>query len=483
MLISKRASSAELEVERLLLDIIKTSPFAGKVYSVGGFVRDEMLGKQSKDLDLVVEMKNGAELLANWIHDNFPDQTSRPHQLGAGYPIWHIAFKEDVIHDGKEYKTAGGEIDIADTQKESFPDPTTRQRVTEFGTISDDVQRRDFTVNMLLKDLSKDEIVDLTGVSKNDLQKGILRGHPEVSLDKMFSDDPLRMMRLIRFQVKYGWDVPLSVIKAIKKNKDKIEIISWERIQDELKKMMALGKTAEAIRLMKACGLLEKILPEIYGLIGVKQDKRHHEEGDVYKHTLKVLSNAKPTIEHQLAALLHDIGKPQTQEILQDKISFFGHAEVGAEIAEAMLKRLRFDNKVVEKMKTLVRNHMRPHLLGAEASEKALRALIRDVGQELIMELTDLAEADTLGSLPVKNYVPKLREKINKSFETPILKKPILNGNEIAETLNVKPGKIIGEATKFLLELEDEYVENKQEFTKEVAKQELLKWKLSRSTV
>jgi putative nucleotidyltransferase with HDIG domain len=468
--LSKRAALAEEEVQRLLIQILPGTQFAGKAYSVGGYERDKMMGKESKDLDIVVEIKGGAEALAKFIANKFPEQTSAPRQLGAAYPIWHVAFKENITYENEQYATRGAEIDIADTQKEHYPDPSSRQRETVYAPLKDDVERRDFTVNMLLRDLTSGEIKDLTGVSKEDVKRGILRGHPAVNPDVMFSNDPLRMLRLIRFQCKYDWEVPLSMLKSVRRNAEEIQKISWERIQEELNKIMKLGKTASAIRLMKATNLLGYILPEIHGLVGVKHDKRSHQEGDVYKHTLLVLSNAPPTIEGQLAALLHDVGKPDTQEFIGNKIQFLGHEDVGAEMAEAILRRLKFDNKTIQKVKTMVKNHMRPHSL-EEASPKALRKFVRDVGEEMVDNVLDLAEADSLGNLPPRNYIPELRKRIEEAKKIPVARKPVLSGHEIMELLNEKPGPIVGQVGNYLLDLQDELAEEGEELTREKAKE------------
>jgi tRNA nucleotidyltransferase (CCA-adding enzyme) len=233
---------------------------------------------------------------------------------------------------------------------------------------------------------------------------------------------------------------------------------------------MKLGKTASAIRLMKATNLLGYILPEIHGLVGVKHDKRSHQEGDVYKHTLLVLSNAPPTIEGQLAALLHDVGKPDTQEFIGNKIQFLGHEDVGAEMAEAILRRLKFDNKTIQKVKTMVKNHMRPHSL-EKASPKALRKFVRDVGEEMVDNVLDLAEADSLGNLPPRNYIPELRKRIEETKKIPVARKPVLSGHEIMELLNEKPGPIIGQVGNYLLDLQDELAEEGEELTREKAKE------------
>lgn len=468
------AKNAENEVERLMKSVLKNTPFSNKTFAVGGYVRDQYLGIDAKDLDVVVEMKDGAKRITKFLHDKFPMQTTNPYELGAGYPIWQITFKDDVVYDSEIYETKGAIIEFADTMKESFPDPNTRKRTTEFGTLEEDSMRRDFSVNMMLKDLTTGEFLDLTGVSKSDIERGILRGHPKVSLDKIFSDDPLRMVRITRFYCKYNWNIPMDVIKTVKRNSQRIEIVSSERIIEELKKIMLMGKLHKAIKFMKLSGLLKYVLPEIQELIGVEQPKEFHKEGDVLRHTLKVLQNAPATIEGQLSALLHDVGKSKTQQIIGDKIQFLGHEDVGAEIAEAILRRLKFDSETIKKVTLMVKEHMRPHNL-SDASDKALRRFIRDVGNEMVDSILDLAEADAKGSEPIMNDIPKLRERLKNIKESPIpvSKKAVLNGLEIMECLGIKQGKTVGDATKFLLELEDEYASRNELLTKEIACNEL----------
>lgn len=471
------SSSAEKEVERFLKVLLQNTIFKNKTFAVGGYVRDEYMGLEAKDLDIVVEMKDGAKKLTQYIYDevNDSEKISTPRQMGANYPIWQITFKDSIFYKNEMYNTRGAIIEFADTMKESFPNEESRQRVTEYGTLEQDIERRDFLTNMLLKDLTTSEIIDLTGSSKHDIQKGILRGHPKVSLDTIFANDPLRMIRLIRFQAKYDWQIPLSVLKTVKRNAKRIEIVSSERIMGELQKLMAIGKLYKAIKLMKIVGLLKYVIPEVEVMKDVIQDKKHHGEGDVLKHTLLVLKNAPKTVEGQLAALLHDVGKAKTQQILEDKIQFLGHEEVGAEMAEAILYRLKFDKVTIDKVVKLVREHMRPHSL-ENAGQKAFRKLIRDMGDELTDALLDLAEADSLGSYPVENVIPNLREEIDRIRKAPVKmeKKPVLNGQEIMDLLHVKSGPKIGEISKFLLDLQDEYAERNEILTKEIAKEKVL---------
>jgi len=480
-----QSSQSEEEVERFLKAFLPGTPYANKTHAVGGYVRDQYLrflkndpNIEAKDLDIVVDMKDGAEKLTHYIYEQLEEKesVSQPRQLGKGYPIWQITFKEDIKYKGETYKTKGAVVEFADTMKESYPDPESRQRKTEPGTLKEDIERRDLTINMLLKDLTTGEFEDLTGVSKEDIEKGILRGHPQVSLDKILKEDPLRLIRICRFQAKYDWDIPMSVLRAMKRNAERITIVSSERIMGELEKIMKIGKLSRAIKLMSATGLLKHILPEVEALKGVKQREDYHSEGDAYRHTLMVLKNAPPGVENQIAALLHDIGKPATTKMIENQISSKGHEEVGAEIAEAIMKRLKFDNDATSRVKKIVRNHMRPHQLGRASGPKALRKFIREVGDELIESILNLARADELGKIPATNDIPDLKKRIEEiKNKAEIKKEPVLNGTEIMELLGIPTGPEVGRAKKILIELEDDYAEKGKTLTKDDARQELVK--------
>jgi len=468
------ASKAEKELEMFLRAFLPGTRFAGKVFAVGGYVRDELMGLDPKDLDVVVEVRGGAERLANAIYNEWREATSTPRQLGAGYPIWQLAFKDDVVLGGKKYETAGAVVEFVDTQKEMFPDSESRQRKVEYGTLKEDIERRDFTANMLLKDLTTGEVVDLTGTSKVDIQKGVLRGHPGVDFDRILSDDPLRMMRLVRFQAKYGWSVPMSVLRSVRRNAKRIGIVSGERVRDELVKIAEIGKMAQAVRMMKATGLLPYVLPEIDALRGVEHEysRGMHQEGDVYKHTVAVLRNAKPGVESQFAALLHDVGKPETQDVIGGLIRFIGHEKVGGEMAEAVMRRLKFDGDAVLRVRKMVESHMRPHLLsrGDDAGPRALRRFVRDVGVELVDAVLDLAEADQLGMIPPANVIPDLRKEIEK-VQQPLQRAETLplNGHDVQRILGVGVGKVVGDVLKWLKDVKYEWELDGREMTKEDA--------------
>lgn len=476
------ASAAEREVERLLMALLPGTPFAHKVHIVGGYVRDQYIREitkdksiEPKDLDAVVEMKDGAKKISLFIKEKFGKSVSTPLQM-SNYPIWQITFKENIDYQNESFKTKGAVIEFADTMREKFTDPDSRQRETEYAPLKEDIERRDFTVNMLLKDLTTGEITDLTGTSKRDIEKGVLKHIDNVMLSKRFKEDPLRLLRLVRFQAINGWDIPMSVLRIAKKNAHRIKIVSNERIRDELQKTMKKGVLNKAIGLMKAIGLLKYILPEVEELRGVEQGEKYHQEGDVYKHTLMVLEKAKPGIENQMAALLHDIGKPATQQVLPNKTTFIDHQHAGAEIAKALMKRLKFDKKTSDKVVSLVKRHMDP-LFKLKTKEKNLRKYIREVGDETIKSILDLARADELGRLPPKNEIPDLIKRIKEIQDAPIKvqKKPVLTGKEIMELLKMKSGPEVGEVKNFLLDTQDEYAAEKKELTKETAEKLLLK--------
>lgn len=264
----------------------------------------------------------------------------------------------------------------------------------------------------------------------------------------------------------------------MQRNAERICIVSAERINTELEKVLQLGKLYQAVRLMSACGLLRYVLPEVQSLKGVKHDGRYHCEGDVYRHTLLVLKHAPKTREGQLAALLHDIGKPSSQTILADKIQFLGHEDVGMEMAEVLLKRLKFDNSTTDKVVSVVRAHMRPHSIsGDNVSEKALRRFIVDMGDDLDAVLAQ-AVADRKGMLPFNDDAERLVHRIEgihkKDLEMGAPVKLPLNGLEVMEVLGIdKPGPAVGRALNMLKDIQIEFMTNGVILDKDTAKAEL----------
>jgi poly(A) polymerase len=482
-MIDKEAAVAgpEQEVERFLGTWLKDTEFKNKAHAVGGYVRDEIMGKASKDLDIVIEMDGGAKKITKAIFDLFKDPedkdngVSHPMNMGESYPIWQITFKKDITFKGEKYSTKGAVIEFVDTMKEAFPDESSRQRDVEYATLEEDIARRDFTMNMGLKDLTTGEykyIKDKSGKKLDfvkDIKDKVLRGHPDNdTMDGTFSADPLRLMRLVRFLAKYNFDVPEDVKESARRVADRINIVSDERVQAELVKILDLketdkktgkvkGKTRKAIEFMKEIGLLKHVLPEIEELAKTQQSGPYHLEGDVFKHTMMVLDEAPATLHGQLAALLHDVGKPSTQEIDGEKIRFLKHEHAGGKVAEKILRRLKFRNSDVKKIRTMVENHMRPHQLAdvkPSNLKKKMRQFVDSVGEELVESIFDLAQADGLGKLPqdpgmIEDLKKTLKEILHDTPEE--LKKPVLSGKEIMDLFDLKGGPLVGKIKSFLI--------------------------------
>jgi hypothetical protein len=251
------ASDAEYALEELFLDLLPGTKFEDKVFAVGGYVRDELAGTEPNDLDIVVEAMYGAQRFADFLEDTFPEAVTEPEPLTLEYPIWHLTFTDDVTLDGKTYAVGGAELDIADTQ-------TLTNGSTTFGPVEDDAARRDFTVNMLFKNLSSGEIVDPTGVGKMDLERGLLRGYPDADAMAAFADQPKRMLRLVRFQARYDWEVDPTIEEALRMSVDHLLDLDDETVLWEFGKLRKAGVFNEAWDLMREYGMLSVLKEVLY---------------------------------------------------------------------------------------------------------------------------------------------------------------------------------------------------------------------------
>ena len=437
-----------------LSQMIKKSKWKGKVFLAGGYVRDELLGLEPKDIDIVIEFPQGGIKFAEWITKQL-----KIYKKGSNpvvYPKFGTASFRLYGVNHKGYDLSKIEIEAVMTRKEQYHAGSRKPDVSS-GTLKDDVERRDFTVNSLLKDLTTGEVLDLTGMGKSDLKKGIVQ--TALDPDVIFKEDPLRMLRAIRFTVKYGWKLPLFMIKALKRNSHMLKTISEERIMSELNKMLVSKSPDKAIRLLQMTGLNKYVAKELDGLRGLEQNKYH--KFDALKHTLAVLKNTPPELETRLAALFHDIGKATTKKVIDGEIHFYEHEDVSAEMAEAILRRLKYPLDVIKKVKTAIKNHMRTKQYGGESegiSDKTIRKLKRDLGDHLKTTL-DLIHADNISHAEEYNMpmqIPKLRDRLKSLESEPIKPKLPVNGNDIMKHLKIKPGPVL----KILLkQVEEAYFE------------------------
>jgi len=423
-----------------LSNMIRKSPFKGKTFLAGGAVRDELMGLDPKDIDLVVELPQGGIKFAEYATKKMGN-----YKRGSNpviFPKYGTA-KFDLTGTWKGIKLDGVNIESVMTRSEEYSRGSRKPSVKP-GTLKQDVERRDFTVNSLLKDLTTGEIKDLTGYGKSDLKKGIIK--TPLNPDIIFTEDPLRMLRAIRFTVKYGWDLPMFMIKAIKNNSAKIKNISNERVREEFDKMIVSKRPKQAMRILKITGLLKYVMPELQSTMKVGQNI-HHDE-DVFNHIMKVVEKVPADVPKRLAALFHDIGKPTVKSIIDNEVHFYAHEKISADVAREVMKRLKYPNDIINKVTSIVSNHMKLKSTGKKgelATDKQLRKLKRNIGDHL-EDLLDIMDADNSAHDPMSNMPDqitairkrlKILDKDKKSNKLPI------NGNDIIK-LGVKPGPQIG---------------------------------------
>ena len=432
-------------VPTTLTDAINEKPFLKEVstayikegfeiYLVGGAVRDGILGIKTTDFDFATNASTEESLTI------LNKKGYKTTEIGKAYGTVETNIEKCSIH-------------ITTYREDTYTTESRKPEIKNTKSLEKDLSRRDFTLNSIAYDITKNEIIDPYGGLK-DLSEGKIKtpSSPEIS----FSDDPLRMVRACRFISTHGFTPSTEVFDAISNNLERIAIVSEERIRDELTKLLTGKNPSIGIRALLESGLSKLIMPELNEL-KMEVDPNHHHK-DVYEHTLVVLDRVSPTIVSRMSALLHDIGKPKTKGIENGKVHFRHHEVVGAKMTKKIMKGLKYDKDTTNKVALLVENHLRPHTFKMGWTDSAVRRYIID-SDGLTDELNELVRADITTKnkekeAEINKYLDEMEKRIEEVKEKEELSKlrPPITGNEIMDMFDLEPGPIVGKIMDALYE-------------------------------
>ncbi len=427
------------------------------LYLVGGTVRDLLLGRlSSPDIDMTT--------------DATPDAIKRitvatqPRAVVLvgerfGTVRLHYALEPTGTTTETGEMVAPDEliIEITTYRSERY-DPESRKPEVCFGTrLEDDLSRRDFTINAMARDPLTGAISDPFG-GRADLEARVIRAVGDDPMQR-FADDPLRLLRAVRFAAQLDFSIEPRTAEAILSQAATLEKISRERIRDELNKLLISPRPALGLRLAVDLSLMPHIIPEVMELRGVSQRTGPVQSKDVYEHVLRVVQNSPPRLTSRWAGLLHDIAKPRTRSVENGQVHFFGHEDVGAMMARDILKRLKFDRPFVEHVSRLVKLHMRSNAYAPEWTDGAVRRLMLDAGDAL-PDLLDLSRADITSYRAEKISRAAARvaelearcQRLKEEAERVPIKSP-LDGNELMEIFGRGPGPWLKPIKEHLLSL------------------------------
>lgn len=430
-------TGASIEVDPLARELGERFEAQGfELYLVGGVVRDALLGREARDLDFATSAR--------------PDETLRVLRGWADRQ-----YLKGIRFGTIGASARGRDLEITTFRSEVYRPEDRKPGVTFSDNIETDLSRRDFTMNAMAVRVPSGAFVDPFGGVKALASKELDTPlDPEVS----FTDDPLRMLRAARFVAQLDVTPTARVVAALRALRERLEIVSSERIRDELGKLLMASRPSLGLSLVVETGLAEMFLPELPGL-KLEQDPVHKHK-DVLSHTFAVIERCEQgDLTLRLAALLHDIGKPPTRRISDEGVQFHHHEVVGARMAEERMRELRYPSAMVEDVRLLVELHLRFHTYEMGWTDGALRRYVRDAGP-LLDQLNQLTRADctTQNAAKAKRFAilqDELEERIARLAEAEAMDaiRPPLDGGQVMEHLGITPGPLIGEALDHLLEI------------------------------
>lgn len=387
-------------------------------YLAGGCVRDLLLNKSPQDYDITTSAK------PEEIEKIFP----RTVPVGAQFGVTLVLIEKRPF----EVATFRCDGPYLDGRRPSH---------VRYGNLEEDVLRRDFTINGLLYDPVEDRIIDLVD-GRKDIERRCIRAIGDAR--RRFNEDRLRMVRAIRFASSLDFAIEEQTLQAIRELAPTITGIAWERIGDEITRILTEGGARRGLELLDATGLLGVLLPEVEAMKGVEQSPEYHPEGDVFRHTLLALSHLSSATETlAYGCLLHDIAKPVCIRREGARITFYGHTEKGSEMADEILKRLKRSRAVRERVAYLVRNHLRH----TQAPNMRLSTLKRFLGEEGIDELLELTRIDALAANGDLQYYLFCRQKLAELKQEELHPEPLLRGRDLI-AMGFSPGPLFHDILK-----------------------------------
>ena len=410
-------------------------------YVVGGWVRDLLLNRKRNKTDIDFVCLGSGVIFAEKVFKKLN---------GGSFKVFKRFGTAMINYKNEDYEFVGA-------RKESYR-TNSRKPIVEDGTLEDDQNRRDFTINCLAIQLDKKNFGNLIDPFNGliDLKNKIIK--TPLDPDKTFSDDPLRMLRAIRFANELNFTIANESLYSISKNYKRLNIISKERITYELNKIISTNKPSTGFKLLFKTNLLNQFFPQMVELCGVETINNYSHKDNFY-HTLEVLDNISKNTDNiwlRWAAILHDIGKPATKGIDNGKVHFRHHEVVGARMTKEILSKLKYPKNTIADVALLVENHLRPHTYKMGWTDSAVRRYIIDAGNTLD-ELNELVRADVTTKNNEKaekiyEYLDDLEKRIEEVKANEELNKlrPPVNGNEIMEILNIEPGPILGKIMESL---------------------------------
>lgn len=462
------------EIINYIGSLIHGTEFQENVFAVGGSVRDFIMGNDIKDIDIVVSLPDGGMKLAEFLHKK--KVLTRPPVVYPTYGTAMFKFK----------KFNQDEIECVHTRGEQYHDKNSRNPETCFASIEEDCIRRDLTMNALYMNVTTGEILDLTGKGLADIDACLCRVTND-NPDVVFEDDPLRILRVIRFAVKYNFCIDDKTMDSMKKNADRLAIITQERITDEFNKMMMTKDPARAICLIGFVGAMKYVLPELEETYEMGQNAYHF--GTVWQHTLAVIEQSgkkEAYLPVRIACVFHDIGKIRTRSVGEDgRVHFYDHENIGAGMTREIMHRMRYPNDITEEVAFYVKHHMLTKSWGDDLSHmkmKSLRKLMfKCKTAERFEHLMDVIDADNKSHKKehcLNNQATRIREVVAKELaeHTSMFgyKLPI-NGEDVMAAMNIEAGPKV----KRYLEHCQKLAFNNPEITKEICIKQIKSFKVN----